>query len=193
MTEISRRSVAKGTAWAVPAVAVAASAPAMAASPVPGLQGRVYWTEYCSGMTVGISPDDQNGADLYPNGDYGFYVFNTKASQVSAACMTFTYPASLGSLTWKANSNNGQWSVPKVISKNSSTITYQSCYSGAFADHTYNDPQNNSQYYASVTSYPSFSASIPSCANPLNITITRTVSVNGSPITFSRSISVNPV
>ena len=40
---ISRRTVVKGTAWAVPAVVVATAAPAMAASPVP--HGVVRWQQ----------------------------------------------------------------------------------------------------------------------------------------------------
>lgn len=192
MSTVSRRSVARGAAWVMPSITVAAASPAIAASPPPGLQGRVQWTEDCTNRVVTITPDDTgNGGDLYPKGgDYGFYVFNTKAAQVSGACMTFTFPSSLGKLTWKAAADNGKWSVPTVVSSGSSTYTYQTCYTGAFADYNYVDRVNNSTYYAGVTSWPSFTAPITSCPATLPIAITRTVVVSGRTLSFDRSITI---
>lgn len=52
----SRRQIAKGAAWAVPAVTVAAAAPALAASPdevcAPGASTLMITVENCSGVTV---------------------------------------------------------------------------------------------------------------------------------------------
>lgn len=49
-TGVSRRTLAKGAAWTVPAAAVVAAAPAMAASPIPprGLNGWVVLRRNCS-------------------------------------------------------------------------------------------------------------------------------------------------
>lgn len=41
-SDISRRTVAKGAGWAVPAVAVSAAAPALAATPVPDIERSFY-------------------------------------------------------------------------------------------------------------------------------------------------------
>lgn len=47
----SRRSIAKGAAWAVPAVSVAAAAPALAASPLPVCDpGTLTVTANCPGL-----------------------------------------------------------------------------------------------------------------------------------------------
>lgn len=50
----SRRQIAKGAAWAVPAVTVAAAAPALAASPLPvcGPGALVVSVENCDGLTL---------------------------------------------------------------------------------------------------------------------------------------------
>lgn len=140
-----------------------------------------------------IKPDDtSNRSHLYPNGEYGFYVFNTKADQVSGARMTFTYPVSLGQLKWTAATDNGAWAVPNLLSTDGKVNTYQSCYGGSFADHTYSDPKNNSSYYADVTSYPSFTAPISTCPSPLTIEVTRTVVVkNKGTLTFNRTVQIN--
>lgn len=54
----SRRSVAKGAAWAVPAVAVAASAPSLAASPLPTCEAAALTvTANCPGL---LSTDSLN-------------------------------------------------------------------------------------------------------------------------------------
>lgn len=43
---VSRRSAAVGAAWAVPSLAVAAAAPALAASPVPAVKGSSFFYGY---------------------------------------------------------------------------------------------------------------------------------------------------
>ena len=52
----SRRQIAKGAAWAVPAVSVAAAAPALAASPVtecaPGASTLMISVERCDGLAL---------------------------------------------------------------------------------------------------------------------------------------------
>lgn len=49
---ISRRSLARGAAWSVPAITVLASAPAVAASPVPSVKGQTYYfDDYYDGIT----------------------------------------------------------------------------------------------------------------------------------------------
>lgn len=186
----SRRAIAKGAAWAAPSISLAVAAPASAVSPAPGLQGWIYWSKACgSPSQLKISKTPSGGAaELWPNGDYGFYVFNATAKQVSGACVTFSYPKALGSLTWTALPDNGAWSKPvSVTPVNSSVTTYQMCYQGTWQD----VPASGSRpAYTTATSYPSFSATTSNtaaCQNSITVNILRIVSVNGTPITFPRN------
>lgn len=87
---ISRRTLAKGTAWAVPAVAAAAAAPVHAASPVnyPGINGWVnvsysgsWWTS-CRHQLDITSNVRGNGPDGNP---YGLYIYDIEQPGVTTA------------------------------------------------------------------------------------------------------------
>lgn len=186
----SRRAIAKGAAWAAPSLTLAVAAPASAASPAPGLQGWIYWSKACgspSQLKISMTPSGTT-RELWPNGDYGFYVFNATAKQVAGACVTFSYPKTLGTLTWTAMSGNGAWSRPvSVAPVNSNVTTYQMCYQGTWQD----VPASGSRpAYTTATSYPSFSATTnnsAACQNSITVNISRTVSVNGTMMTFARN------
>ncbi len=71
-TPVSRRAVAKGAAWSVPVIAVAAAAPAMAASPpepLPNDQADYYWRGP-QGMYVTLAPGKPNAVHF--DGDIGY-------------------------------------------------------------------------------------------------------------------------
>lgn len=196
--ELSRRNVAKGAAWAMPSIAIASAAPALAVSTPPdeaGLQGWVFWDRDCfsSPNRVTITPSPTGSAsELYPQGKYGFYVLNTTSAHVQNACMTFSYPSSLGTLTWRADSrNDGSWSTPvKVAAAKSGVTTYQTCYSGGWKDVA---AQGGTPAYTAVKSYPYFSAAtsrdICSTTSPIAVDILRTVTVDGTVIPLTRSIT----
>ncbi|GAA6527707.1 hypothetical protein [Intrasporangium sp. DVR] len=76
----SRRTVVKGAAWAVPAVAVAASTPASASSPEePEINFEL--SSLCK------LPGQSSGAKCYDKGNVAFLVFdNTKSSQDYTIC-----------------------------------------------------------------------------------------------------------
>ncbi|MDC5697676.1 hypothetical protein OO014_10430, partial [Intrasporangium calvum] len=76
----SRRTVVKGAAWAVPAVAVAASTPASASSPEePEINFEL--SSLCK------LPGQSSGEQCYDKGNVAFLVFdNTKSSQDYTIC-----------------------------------------------------------------------------------------------------------
>lgn len=184
----SRRVVAKGVAWTLPAVSVAASAPAFAASFPPGLQGWTYWTRNCPGgssMTLeldGAGPDGQ----VYPTTQYGLYVFNTTASTVlTSASITFTYsPGCSGTMSWSALPGSGSnWSTPTQVSPN----TYRTSYSGTW---TYAPAVGTNPSYSVTTQTPAFTTTISCTCQAQTLTIVRSVTVDGTPISFTRAISL---
>ena len=61
MTTLSRRSIAKGVAWGVPAVSLGAAAPARAASPIPGTDRGVFVSATYNGGTIGYQPNESTG------------------------------------------------------------------------------------------------------------------------------------
>lgn len=128
---VSRRVLAKGTAWTLPAVAVAAAAPRVAASPPPpGLQGWVQIGKQCRS---GADTLTINGVGDYP--DRGLWVFYTTAATVlTNARVTFYYPSSLV-ITWSAAAGNSGWSVPATGGPDPAIAgftAYTTSYSGAW-------------------------------------------------------------
>lgn len=91
---LTRRSVARGLAWTAPVVAVAAAAPAMAASPTPELvvAGRVTWNRSwvseAIDNTQGYKVFSTRSGSTYPGAGYGV-VNTTPSSTLSNFTVTF--------------------------------------------------------------------------------------------------------
>ena len=103
---ISRRTLARGAAWSLPAVAAAAAVPAQAASPKLGLQGSVQIQRSCRSSTTTMTID---GRGSYP--ERGLWVEGaTSATKVADARLTLWFPTSLGRLGWR-NLGSSQWSI----------------------------------------------------------------------------------
>lgn len=151
----SRRSLVRGTAWAVPAVAMASAAPAFAASPVPSIGASAYVTKDCTNiqptnnhMTVIYDSRPKINASDAPT--QGFWIRNGKAALVtSKACRTIFIPAKYGVLTWQyadALAADRHWSIPTHDAASDRTINgiayyaYKSCYdltgTAGWTDHT---------------------------------------------------------
>lgn len=146
-TPVSRRMVTKGAMWAVPAVAVAAAAPAMAASAQPVLKAS-------NSVTWNILPDGTPSEDylfrIYsaPQGNVqppntvsscGPEVSNADSSTtVTAVSQTFWLP--VDDLTFTNNTSGAQTSGWTVLSRDTS------------ADDGSQDTEGNS-LYAYTTTY----------------------------------------
>lgn len=186
---LSRRTLARGVAWAVPAIAVVSAAPAMAVSYPPSLQGWIYWTRRCTRRTATLGLDGNGPSDVvYPSSDYGFYVFNTTATtNLTNACVTWSYsPAYDNTLTWTAQSDSGShWSAPTQIS--SGPPTFQTCYSGAW---TFVPASGGQASYSITNEIPHFVGTATTVCQARTISITRSVSVDGTQISFNRTVYV---
>lgn len=124
-TGITRRTVMKGAAWAVPVIALASSAPAFASSiPANGLDGV---------FTV-----DRNCSDTLTQQGGSMSVTQTQAGQViKKICLLFSVTSDSGALTnltWSPSGSNG-WSQPTYIGTTTYAGTtwgqYQTCLASA--------------------------------------------------------------
>lgn len=88
--EPTRRSVTKGLAWSVPAVAAVAAAPAYAASPSCELTVDAAFARYplCNGQPWSLDISFNQVRDLQDNGYYGLVEVNI--TNTSACAVTFT-------------------------------------------------------------------------------------------------------
>ena len=122
---LTRRSVAIGSAWAIPTIAAATAAPAFAASPtkVPGINGwvlnRVH--DESGSCRYSISVDSRPPAPQPPTADgapYGLYVYDVEPmntfSDISLVYWIIgTHTATSNTVTWEALSgHSGCWSTP---------------------------------------------------------------------------------
>lgn len=123
MTQISRRQVAKGTAWSIPAITAAAAAPAIAASsptptPVMADGGYVSWNLAYNSTTA----DGTEGYKWYSTSGGqpgpGACVKNTTAGDTITS-YTQTIWLSDSTMTWSAGSGVGAngWSIPAFAFK----------------------------------------------------------------------------
>ncbi len=116
---LSRRTLALGAAWTVPAIALAAAAPAVAASTPhpPGLNGWVTIEKDCRPLSLDI-----DGRGTFTGGgtsDRGFWVFTTNSTTPpTGAYLVFYIPTSSLTWTWAAAAGNVGWSVPVMTTDN---------------------------------------------------------------------------
>lgn len=191
---VGRRELTAGLAWTLPALTVAAAAPAASASTnpatPPGLQGWIQWLRSCSSGQVTLTVDG-NGPNnvVYPSSQYGMYVYNTTSTTtLTNACVTFGYtPSYNGQITWtRASGGGANWSIPVY---NSATARWTTCYSGTWTRHA---AAGGNPAYSITDQVPIFrgTATVSQCATSRTLAITRCVTVNGSQICFDRSVVV---
>ena len=187
-SQISRRTVAAGAAWAVPSVAVVAVTPAFAASPgeepsVPpdsgdssiGLQGLMNIGKGCPSYGGGRYSLVLNATDVSAtkpvydeNGqvvEYGFYVLGaTKSERPSNAKFTIYVPTSLGTFTWDNTSRRSGWSnlfPDRSVPQYAGMTAYSSTFSGSWV---YSEIDGVGRWAASGTA-PSWGANPPNLSD----------------------------
>ena len=124
-TGVSRRTLAKGAAWTVPAAAVVAAAPAYAVSQVPpyALQGWLRIRRDCEDGSNTLLYDSDPGSGTGTDGDpFGLYIKNAlPEATASGAVLTITIgDGTVTSVT--TLSQNQDWTVTR--SGNVITATY---------------------------------------------------------------------
>lgn len=181
---VSRRTLAKGAAWVTPVLMTGAIAPAVSASPEPGLQGWVGVGKSCDGSTMTLTID---GTGSYP--DRGLWVYNAQPAQLSNAYITFYYPTGLRTITWSPNASNSNWSTPVVDSTAtpiSGYTAYTTRYSGTWTYHA----TGADGPYSTADGQPNFSATVNRastyCSSGVNLYARRTVTVGGTQTSFLR-------
>lgn len=194
---ISRRHLAAGAAWTVPAIAVAAMAPNVSASLQPGLQGWVILTKTCRSGDAGRSMTiDVNGFGSYPS--RGLWVYNTTSTTtIAAAKITFYFPSALQLSFSTATNHSPSWSSLAADSSAPAIqgmTAYSASYTGSFA---FVPAGNGQPAYSYAVGQPHYqaTASVPPSSNycesdKLPVTARRTVTVDGQVITFSRSVNL---
>lgn len=181
---VSRRTLAKGAAWTVPAAAVVAVAPSVAASPIPprGLNGWVVLRRNCSQnpnfRIDGFGNFTGGGAN-----DRGIWTFvDDPNATITNAEIVFFFNRSGLSFT---NGSQSGWSnlvrTPTLdgTSPANGYYAYRTTYNGTW---TYMP-----SYDAWVAnSDPYWSTNLSSCSNGIAGYARRTLTVNGETITFTR-------
>ena len=136
--KVQRRSLMKGTAWAAPAIAIAAAAPMAAASAIPerGLNGWVQLSRDCNWWAVDEFVIDGSGS--YPN--RGLWVFTTADDEPTSARITFWLPST--NFTFTNSSGTGWSNLARDEARDSDTpaagyFAYTATYNGSW---TWVDP-----------------------------------------------------
>ncbi|KYH45027.1 hypothetical protein [Branchiibius sp. NY16-3462-2] len=180
---VTRRTLAKGAAWTTPVLLVGAVTPPASASVQPGLQGWVTVGKSCDSNTMTLTID---GTGSYP--DRGLWVYGPSTQNIANAFITFYYPSTLA-ITWAANPTNASWSVPAIDNTApaiSGFTAYTTKYSGAWTYH----PTGADGPYSTANGQPNFTGTAQNagvlCRNGVNVYARRTVTVNGTQVTFLR-------
>ncbi|WP_432560132.1 hypothetical protein [Granulicoccus sp. GXG6511] len=122
---VSRRTLAKGVAWTVPAAAVVAAAPAYAVSQVPpyALQGWLRVSRNCGWDSNTLIYDSAPGSGTGTDGDpFGLYIKNA-LPEATASGAVLTITIGNGTVTSVTTlSGNQDWTVTR--SGNVITATY---------------------------------------------------------------------
>lgn len=181
-TAISRRTIAKGAAWATPAILATATVPSYAASSeeynhtelAKSMQGVFLLRRVCnaSGIRLNIESRQTNGI--------GFWVTGAKSNSViSNASFTVYIANSIPKLTWTRLQNTGlNWTVP-VQDNNVPVIAGYTAYTTYYTKDNWTYDPTTDQH--SILDYPNFTALIPTNSCPARVPVysLRYVSVDG--------------
>lgn len=193
---VNRRTLVKGSAWAVPVVAVGAASPAMAASPEPGLNGWVVisrdsdcqwdWSDWGWKCTCYVRYDGyRNGDATYDGVRLGLWVWDAHSSEITEQpSLNIHLPYQV---SWQSQSGNSGWSLPTPVGQDSDGFyLYRSTYTGGYVDQT--GPDGLPEVV--LTGRPHFLGSRSgSCPTDRRQKITRRVGINGEIIQFTREVS----
>lgn len=186
-TGVRRRTVVRGAAWAVPAVVVATSAPAFAASPVPpgGLDGWVELEKRCDDRR-GPTRLTVDGTGSYPN--RGLWVFVTPAGPTPSNATIIFYLQS-STLTFSNSSGTGWSNLVRASGLDTTApatgyYAYQTTYTGAW---TYFDSSGTSTDRWEADTDPQFQTtySANDCVT-IRAYARRTVTTSLGTVTFLR-------
>lgn len=195
---ITRRTLAHGAAWSVPALMVAAAAPAFAASAPPGLQGWVKISKSCTGTgsrrTFSYVVDGDGDGTRYPTGiGYGLYVLNT-ASTTGVCCASITYylPSTLTGVTWTRQGAFQGWSTP-IADASAPAMAGMTGYTTTYSDTygwTFTPASATVSAFTIANGVPTFTATTSVttyCGSTMTVAAYRSVKVNNVTIAFSRT------
>lgn len=193
--DVSRRTIAKGAAWAVPAVAFAAAAPAMASSPqLPPVRLDGWMDASRDSRGIGrrkrcVYQRNACGTGI-PGRRYGMYVTNAEIDSVEGASVTFWMPREGDwSEGYSAYCNTDGWSLPRYIGTERGYYLYESTYTGGYQDCSSIYPGD-----VCLIGRPAFVFTTRDgwCSNlgrERYSAITRTVVVNGEKFSFTRTLN----
>lgn len=184
----ARRTIVKGAAWAVPAVTIASAAPAMAASPEPGLNGWVvisrenYWD---GGWRCRIRYDGyRDGDDYYGSTRLGLWVWDSEIPDITTTpSLTIHLPYQV---SWTTSTGNSGWPAPTYVGTDSGgNYMYRSIYAGTYTQGI----DNQGRPEVVLNGRPHFiGTSSGQCPSNRYQAITRSVGVRGETLAFKREV-----
>lgn len=180
--QMPRRTALTAAAWSAPVIALTTPAPAVAASPRPGLQGVVTVRKSCSTTAPG-SLLTIDGRGSYP--DRGLWVEGaTSSTTITSPSITLYFPTALGTIAWQEMNTNSNWSRPVVdtaVPQIANLTAYTMRYSGAF---TYS--ATNAAKIATGQPYFQATISYTACSQSLTTHSLRRVTIDGKLETIQR-------
>lgn len=186
-SSISRRTVAAGAAWAVPAIMTASAVPSFAASPEPGLNGWLLVSQGTNWWGQCTLTFDGRGDEVGDDGDpFGMYVWDvdSRADVTSTPTITVTLPYPV-SWTSRGNSEADGWSTPTLTSSGGGQYKYTSTYTGTYTTGVH--AEKPTQF---LTGRPVWVATSEyRCPSYIPLTLTRCAQIKSEDLCFDRSIS----
>lgn len=195
---VSRRTLMKGAAWAAPMIALAAAAPAYAASntvPAKGLNGWVTVERNCFiGSTYSLDGTQGSGFVTGSSSDRGIWIFAGSAAVISGATMIVYLSRS--DLTFINGSGTGWSNLVRSPGDDGSApasgfYAYKATYSGTWtykhSTNGYVDNNGNPQSDVQVANgRPKWTADIGWQCSQITSYIRRSVIVDGTSYSFVR-------
>lgn len=190
-TQIERRTIIKGAAWTVPVIAGVTAAPTAAASvvvtdpPAVSLNGWMGFTgtENNAAFEIRSNSHLEGGTN-----QAGFWVTGTNGDEViTDAHWTLWFTRPIGPFIWNTGpgfENDGMWTTPAaagtatVAHSGTTVYGYRSFFTGSF---NVQPGQSNASPYVFE-----FVTANPPGGAPLAFYLTRTVTVDGHVISFTR-------
>lgn len=183
---LSRRTILQGIGWSVPLITIAAAPALGVGSDVPnkGLDGWVYLNGGdLNTFWIDMKPDSGSP----PYGIWGFWVKNgTTTDTISSATLTFDFSQNVGPFT-ASGSGSSSWSGLSYVG---TVVVGGQTYYRYVTTFTANSWAYNTTVSGMAAQYSRFEFTGGTQSGNLTVRLTRSVTVNGNVITFTRVVNL---
>lgn len=192
----TRRTLVRGAAWTSPVIALAATAPAVAASPpikVPGINGCVLNTptSLSGSCRWSLHVNGRSDQGSYQGASYGLYVYDVNTTDVMTnAYLIYWIIGTQTGVSWSRNSGSG-WGTPTSIGTavKDDGLTYTG-YRSEYTPAIIPAGGGGTVFLTDFDWTATFTQNSTYCSNVTYWT-ERHITINGADQTFERRIGTN--